>query len=427
MGIRWKITLIFLAVFLVTLLPVNFFLFNRVDKSLRQADQVELLAEAEKIAEQVRLEPFLMPLPPVGYQASLYWQDEATGFVELLFESPDFLRDQDTLAYTLLQRAEGAGVLTLELARSNARLQDELRTVTSYLVGANVLAIVLAAVLIYVVAGIALRPIKQIITVAEKIEATRSFDKVPVPHARDEYATLARTINAMLGRLEQTLRTQTNFFASAAHELKTPLAVMNAELSVALAEAREPRLQELLSNQLAEVEKLNQTIQDFLLVSQLKTETLVVRTHSQSLPEALYGAVKRLKYLAAERQTKLKVTLLEEDVPQVSFDFDKTETVLANLIENAIRYSTPASEVVIELGRQASTVYVSITNQINAPLPPLHELRQEFKKSKALSSGLGMGLWICDRLSALQGHTLELADPPGQFKATLSLPLGDNT
>lgn len=55
MGIRWKITLIFLAVFLVTLLPVNFFLFNRVDKSLRQADQVELLAEAEKIAEQVQI------------------------------------------------------------------------------------------------------------------------------------------------------------------------------------------------------------------------------------------------------------------------------------------------------------------------------------------------------------------------------------
>jgi signal transduction histidine kinase len=426
-GIRGKITLIFLAVFLVTLLPVNYFLFGRVHESLKRADQVELSAEAQKIVEQVRMEPFLMPLPPLGYHVSLYWQDEQTGFIDVLFESPEFLSDQDTLSYAMLQRAEGAGVLTLELARSNTRLKDELQTVTGYLVGANVLAIVLAALLIYIVAGLALRPIKQIITVAEKIEAARSFDKVPVPNARDEYATLARTINAMLGRLESTLRMQTNFFTSAAHELKTPLAVMNAELSVALSEAREPRLQELLSNQLAEVEKLNQTIQDFLLVSQLKTETMVLRMRSQSVPEALYGAVKRLKYLAAERQTKLKVVLVEDDMPHVSFDFEKTETVLANLIENAIRHSTPASEVVIELGRQSGAVFVSVSNQINGSLPPLDELRQEFKKSKALSAGLGMGLWICDRLSALQGHTLELTNPPNQFRATLSIPMDDNS
>ncbi|MCU0420224.1 MAG: HAMP domain-containing histidine kinase [Cyclobacteriaceae bacterium] len=422
MGIRGKITLIFLAVFLVTWVPVSFFLFDWVSQSLQRADQVELEAEAAKILNQVRLEPFLMPLPPLGYQLDLYWQREGPPAVDSLFTSPDFVRRSDTLAYATLQRPEAGGQLRLELARSNERLRAELERVTRYLVGGSALALLLAAGLIYVVAGAALRPVKQIISVAQQIEASRSFERVPVPTARDEYATLAHTINAMLGRLEGTLRTQTNFFASAAHELKTPLAVMKAELSLAMAEAKEPRLQELLSNQLAEVEKLHHTIQDFLLVSQLKTETLVVRTQSHAVAEALYGAVKRLRYLSSERQVKLRVVISEEEVPSVLFDFEKTEIVLANLIENAMVHGLPGADVLIELSEHPHAVAVSVSNQVSEPLPPVTELRQEFKKSKSLSAGLGMGLWICDRLSALQGQSLQLANPPGLFKATLFIP-----
>lgn len=397
-------------------------LFDLVNRSFKQADRIELEAEATKLINQVRLEPFLMSLPPEGYVIDLYLQREMPRGADSLFTSPDFARGVDTLTYATVQRPESGGLLTLDIARSNQRLREELLRGTRYVIGGNVLAMVLAAGLIYLVAGAALRPVKQIISVAERIEATRSFEKVPVPRSRDEYATLAHTLNAMLGRLENTLRMQTNFFASAAHELKTPLAVMKAELSLALSEAKDPRQHDLLTNQLAEVEKLHRTIQDFLLVSQLKTETLAVRPKLQPVAEALYGAVKRLKYLTSERKARLKVVIAEEEIPLVSFDFDKTETVLANLIENAITYCAPGSDVVIELGQQPQSLFVSISNPIVGVLPPVEELRMEFKKSKTLSAGLGMGLWICDRLSALQGHTLELANPPGLFKATLYLP-----
>jgi two-component system, OmpR family, heavy metal sensor histidine kinase CusS len=420
-GIRGKITLVFLGVFLVTLLPVNFFLFNRVSHSLKRADGIELEAEGNKILDQVRLEPFLMPLPPVGYQIDLYLQREVPPLVNTFFTSPDFVHGQDTLSYAVVQRPEVDGILTIEIARSNQRLQEELTSITRYLLIANLMAVLLASVLIYGVAGLALRPVKQIISVAEKIEASRSFDRVPVPDTGDEYATLARTINGMLSRIENTLRLQTNFFASAAHELKTPLAVMQAELSLALTQMQEKGMQEILSSQLRELERLHQTIQDFLLVSQLKTETVVVRKKEYPVEEVIYAAVKRLKYLLAERETKLKLMLPDKGETTLLMDVDKTEIVVVNLIENALKYSVPGSEVSISLQNHSHEVWLIVSNPIMTELPPVEELRQEFTKSQELSSGLGMGLWISDRLSTLQGFTLDLSKESGWFKATLRL------
>jgi signal transduction histidine kinase len=225
----------------------------------------------------------------------------------------------------------------------------------------------------------------------------------------------------MLERIEKSIKNQTNFFASAAHELKTPLAVMQTEISVMLNSVSDEQITRVLQNQLGEVQRLDRVIQDFLLISQLKSETLALRMKEDSLDEALYSAIRRCKYMAKDKQIQLKVTMPNETQAYITiFDFDKMETVFTNLVENAIKYSNDQSIVSIQLLKNEK-VCVLITNPIEGVVDDIDTLKSEFKKSNELSAGLGMGLWICDQLMILQGGNLLISQRDKQFEAEVTL------
>jgi signal transduction histidine kinase len=290
-----------------------------------------------------------------------------------------------------------------------------------HLIAANLISILVAAILVYLVTGYTLRPIKQIIGVAQRINASKSIERVPVPATNDENRQLAQTINLMLARIENSIKSQTNFFASAAHELKTPLAVMQTELSVMLNSVNDESTAHLLQNQLNEVQRLDRVIQDFLLISQLKSETLMVRMKEDRLDEALYSSIKRSKYLTRDRKIQLKVTMPDETQHFLcEFDFDKMETVFSNLLENAIKYSVHQSTISIHVFKNEKLSIV-ISNPFNGLMSDVEKLKSEFKKSNELSTGLGMGLWICDQLMRLQGGNLLLRHQDELFEAEVIL------
>jgi signal transduction histidine kinase len=430
-GLQGRISLIFIGVFIVIILPVNSLIYYNLKNLLVEADTRELKAEGERLFSQVRIDPPVLPLPARGYSIFLRVGDQLK--TDSLFASPDFPMEQvdifiqsmvefDTLKIVTLSRPVeyGNSRLYFSVARSNQRLTAQLTDLKSYLFTANVASILMAGLLVYMVSGFSLRPIKRIIDTAQRINAAKSIERVPVPNTNDENRQLALAINEMLERIENSINNQTSFFASAAHELKTPLTVMHTELSVALQNARGEEAISLIRNQLAEVERLSRVIQDFLLISQLKTATMVLRKNRGLLDEVIYASIKRVRHLIHERQIQMRVTINELTHPyEASFDFDKIETVISNLVENAVKYSVAGSVVHISLGKTEREHCITIENRIDSPIKNLQELKKEFRKSNELSAGLGLGLWICDQLMKLHGGKLEISQEEGVFRASI--------
>ena len=194
---------------------------------------------------------------------------------------------------------------------------------------------------------------------------------------------------------------------------------MQTELAVALNQNPEAGIRTILNNQLHEVQRLDRIIQDFLLISQLKGESLVMRKADARIDEALYSALRRCKYLIKNKNAQVKVTLETEDCLGY-FDFDKTELVLTNLLENAIKYSEPESTIQVNIKRNES-LRIEFVNPVAEAIANVNNLKNEFKKVSELSSGLGMGLWICDEIIKLQKGKLMLEQAEGKFKATVVL------
>lgn len=401
-------------------------IYSKVTKTLEQADTRELRMEADKIMGQVSLDPLVIPLPPSKYSIRL--QHYYNFSYEEIFTSPDFpvlseelfLLDSyeiDTLKIVnLSQKVSESGTIILSLARSNTRLLDEVRNVKLYLITASILAIMVAGFLVFIAAGFMLRPFQKIIGVAGRINASNSIERVPVPDARDESRQLAETLNDMLSRIELSIKNQINFFASATHELKTPLAVMQTELTVSLGNTNDGQIKKILESQLMEVQRLDRIIHDFLLMSQLKGESLSIRKTEQRLEEVIYEAVKKVRYLSIERGTQIQINLMDEQThTSQSLDFDKIQTVFINLIENAIKYSPHQSVIRINIMRDA----VSIVNKTINPVTNIQSLTSEFNKSEELSSGLGMGLWLCNQIIILHEAELKLSYNDSEFSATI--------
>lgn len=423
LGIRAKTAFIFFGVFVVIVLPVNFLVYSKVETILIQADTRELQAEGEKLFDKVRLDPALIPLPPQNYLMFIRIKEvlgidtvfASPGFPEVWTEDAVLVLDSIKIVTETRPVPYSNASLLLSIARSTHDLDSQLETLQLYLFIASSISILLAGVLVYIVSGFTLRPVRNIIEVASRIQATRSMERVAEPKSDDEYRELARTINSMLARIESSIKTQTNFFASAAHELKTPLTVMQTELSVALNQNPESSIRTILENQLHEVQRLDRVIQDFLLISQLKGESLVIRKAINRLDEALYSALKRCKYQIRTKNAQVKVTLATEDCTS-NFDYDKIELVLFNLLENAIKYSQQEATIAVTINR-ADRLAVRFVNPVTETITDVKILKSEFKKANELSSGLGMGLWICQEIMRLQGGELNLKQTNGSFIA----------
>lgn len=421
-GIQGRTALIFFGVFLLIILPASYIIYSKVKQILVQADTKELMLEGEKLFNQVKLDPQVVPIPPLGYSIFLRINNELRS--DSLFASPNFPTyiDQfrgetleiDTFKIVTLSRPleYGNGQISFSIARSNQRLTSQIKELELYLFFANVFSILVAGLLVFLVLGYTLKPIKKIITVAENINASQSIGRVPVPTAQDETQQLALTINNMLTRIENSIQHQTNFFASAAHELRTPLAVMKTELTLV---QDDKRWHEMLK----EVERLERIVNDFLMISQLKSKSLVLRRSDVDVNELLVSGLKKVKYLSQEKRSSIQIILQDQnEVKFVSVDEDKLETVVVNLIENAIKYS-PTHSVIQVLVKTEHAIQVEIKNPVEQPINNPERFKQEFVKAEALSSGLGMGVWIANEIIQLHGGKLELRSDDHTFTATI--------
>lgn len=224
--------------------------------------------------------------------------------------------------------------------------------------------------------------------------------------------------------VEQALESQSRFSSDAAHELRTPLAVMRSEIEVGLrnTSATKQTQRQLLESNLDEVERM-QTLTDRLL---LLANNHSIEIQTVDIEAVAVEALNRSIPLASSKKISIENKVASH---KVLADSGSLTDVLVILLDNAIKYSPQKSEIVVEGKLQDKTVEISVTDKgIGIPSGEVARVFDRFyradeSRSKLNVEGYGLGLSIAKRLVELQQGTITVTSSVGKGSTfTIRLP-----
>ncbi len=438
-GIKIKMTLAFSAVFTALALIFNADNYQHIRNLLVEDNDRYLLSRAASLLEKTEVNPAIIPLPDKGNYLRVFYH--MNGQYRLVFESPGLAGGiqtpmrtgvSDTLGMRIAYvRNNGTNTednpAELLLVTSAEPLTERIHSLAYRLFISSLFSVLIAGCFSYLLAGVLLRPLQRIIETARSITSNRLRNLIPVRNTRDELQELTETLNAMLTRIADALRQQQTFFASASHELKTPLAVLRAELELNL---NQPGIREdihhLLHSQLAEIKRLQERVDEFLVISQLKEGTLTLRTKSFDLSACIIRTFNQLMlFLTARHLTPSIQFDPEADGYFLEADEDKICIVLLNLVENAIKYAVPGTTITCRIRKPAGqqTIVVEMENSIAEEKIDTASLQEAFYRGDTLQRGAGLGLWLCSEIIRRHHGTLTLHSARHLFSAQTEIPL----
>lgn len=327
------------------------------------------------------------------------------------------------LLLTPLHRRGQKFVLVVGATRENRA--EALRSLRTKLLIAGPLALLAATGLGYLLAGRALRAVEAMRRRAAQISADSPGERLPVPPTGDELERLGETLNAMLDRLETALERERGFVAEAGHELRTPLALLRAELDFALHYAdTEQELRDAVKTASEETDRLVQLAGDLLLIASTDDGRLPLRSEPIAAEQLLESVRKRFAWRAESQGRPLAHVHAPTELI-VTGDRLRLEQALGNLVENALRHGEGAVKIAACARDHSVEIHVS---DEGPGFPPdlLPRAFQRFSRADDArgSSGAGLGLAIVDTIARAHNGTANAANPAhGGADVCISLPL----
>ena len=208
--------------------------------------------------------------------------------------------------------------------------------VASFAIGGPI-AVLLASLLGYALSAAGLRPVEAMRRRAAEVSLGSGDARLPLPAAQDEVRRLGETLNEMLDRLRRSFERERRFVADASHELRTPVAVIKAEVEGALrAGGHDPQVREGLVAAVEECDNLAQLAEDLLVVARTGEGKLPIRPEALDAGELLHGLRERFVDRARERGREIRVEAPEGLL--VEADELRLRQALGNLVDNALRH-----------------------------------------------------------------------------------------
>lgn len=317
----------------------------------------------------------------------------------------------------------------LRLFHDKSSLAGTLREILISLGLGVPLAVTLAAVGGYFMAGRTMRPIVEMTDQARRITSESLSRRLPNPNPHNEIGELAGVFNDTLARLEASFDALRRFTADASHELRTPLTALRSVGEIALRNADDPEsLRETIGSMLEEAQRLHDLADTLLLLARVESGRAVAKLSTVALGPMIEGLVDRLDVLAAEKRQKI----LAITAPEVSALADSVllEQAAANLLHNAIRYSPPDTTIRLAVSAQAEGAVVEISDEGPGIASEHHEriFERFYRIDKARSradGGSGLGLALARLFVEQCGGGISLSSEPGlgsTFRIQLPMP-----
>jgi signal transduction histidine kinase len=231
---------------------------------------------------------------------------------------------------------------------------------------------------------------------------------------------VAHAFNSMTVRLERQQRDRRALMADIAHELRTPLAVIQGRVEGML-DGVYPRDEPHVRQVLEETRLLARLVEDLRTAAHLESGTLTLVKEATDLGVLIEETADMLRAEASSRRIGIDVQVGE--LPLMTVDALRIKEVLVNLLSNAVRFSPPGGGVRIDAEPRPGAVVVRVADQ--GPGIPSHELARIFDRfyKGPTSKGSGLGLTIAKSLVVAHGGTIDASSGPGGTILTVMLPL----
>jgi heavy metal sensor kinase len=265
-------------------------------------------------------------------------------------------------------------------------------------------AVLLGLVAGWIVAGRALRPVRDVAQTAQRITGSNLSLRIPTRQAGDELDYLILTFNRMIERLEASFRQIKQFSTDVSHELRTPITAIRGQLEVALFTAKTTeQYREAIFNALQDIDRLSQIVRALLLLSQAESGQLALQKARLNLSDVLKDLVEQFQIPAEAAGVRLT-----GDLPRACFaDADRVqiERMVTNLLSNAIKFTPEKGSVRVTLRNGDGPVEIVVEDSGRGiPTEHLPHIFDRFYRvpgtgtAPSPEQGLGLGLsfvaWI---------------------------------
>jgi len=286
------------------------------------------------------------------------------------------------------------------------------------------LALALIGLGSWIVAARALSPVRRLNASIRTVTAAGLDQRVTTGEQDDEFEELTLAFNEMLGRLEKSFKQASRFSADAAHELRTPLAILQGQIEREINRAEAgSRIQGVLTGILDEVRRLSAISRKLLLLSQADAAQLRLQLAPFDLSATLLALAEDTRMLAPALQVS------DDIAPGISVSADENllTQILHNLVSNAIKYNVKGGWIRIAASRSPERATVVIANaSAGIDADDRSRLFERFYRADRAHGrqvdGVGLGLSLSRELARVHGGALELEvleDRSVQLRLTL--------
>ena len=429
--LTWVTALIFSLVFLIIYLVANYTVIRNIDRELqleidKHKEEIFLvdgkirflhMDEWEEMEHaQIQLNPIFIEIVDMEGNS----MDRSPNLNEnYLSFSPE--KSENKEAWTqkigsrevrqrqipLFNAGKQEGYLLLAKSFADAReLLDNLR---------NVLLLIYPSILISLyltmryLAGKSIEPLEKISQKTNQITQENLNERIPETGANDEIGQLSRSINNLLGRLEQALQREKQFTSDTSHELRTPLAVLRGTLEVLI---RKPRTAEeyeqKVKTALGSIDRMSTMIDQLLALARVENGKNLVKEELE-----LIAFLEELAdQFSLEKQQKVVFQSLLSLPIYVRTNEKSLEMILGNLLENAVKYSQEGNEVFLRVGREKEAFIEVVDSGCGIATEQLDQIFDPFfRAQEALdrgTPGTGLGLAIVKKLAQESGIQLSV-------------------
>lgn len=265
----------------------------------------------------------------------------------------------------------------------------------------------------WLVAGRALRPVQHITRIAQDASESNLHERINLEGPQDELKELADTLDHMLDRLEVAFESHRQFAAQASHELRTPVAIIRAEADVSLANAdtteRERQLAEAVSAAAVRSERIIES-----LLALARSQSTMHERAEVDFAELVGDVTGEYAPVADTAGIEIELSL---GTAIVTGDRELLERLVANLIDNAIRYNLPAGWVEVTIDTRHDAVELRVANS-GAILNPIdvdtlfEAFHRQVGDQCGEPSGFGLGLTIARSVVIAHGGTIKATPVP---------------